>query len=452
MSDRRLDLHLIVPGPAGDTLLVAAGGRLPGRQIVGDEDEAAIVGVTAFLHDAWTFRTPVLETHPRWDDVPDDEPIPVLVTTEPAPADWTPPVGVAFVVIPPDDDGLLDGLPVSIRPRAAEMLGELRTGAEPPALRPRWSRRGWHARASSWMTAAMAAAGRPLVEDPHPFYLRGISALLRGRTATGDVFLKAAFPPFHLEPIVSRLLAERCPTVVPSIVAIEADEGWLIVDDVGAPLISDLSDDRKLTGLAAGARAVVAIQTDLTADVGAFVAAGCPIRPLDELVDAVDAALGPDGIAPVDGSVPVDRRERAVAATREAVRRVAGLGFPTTLVHGDFHPGNAALVDDEAVIIDWSDAAIGNPLVDLATWLSWSRREPEEQRVAIGAWIEAWSATVDADAVRAAVDSILVVGAAYQVVSYDAILRALEPATRYTMIDGARTHLEELEFRSGHRS
>lgn len=443
MSDRRLDLHLILPGPAGNTVLATADGRLPAHGIVGDEDEAAIVGVSAFLRDTWSFRTPVLETHPRWDGVADGDPIPVLAMTEPADSAWAPPAGLAFGPIP----AALEGLPSALTSRATELLDELRSGAEPPALRPRWARRGWHARASSWMVNAMAAAGRPLLGEPRPFYLRGISALLRGRTNDGDVYLKAVFPPFHPEPAVSRLLAERLPAAVPRVVAIEPDEGWLIVDDVAAPWIRSLPTDAKRTGLQVGARALVAIQTALVADLDPFAAAGCPSRPLADLAAALEAVLGPDGVVRDEISVPAERRERAVAATRDAASRVATLGFPTTLIHGDFHPGNAALAEDRAVIIDWSDAAIGNPAVDLSTWLAWSRDDPEEQQIAIHGWIEAWSATgiVAAGALRAATDAILVVGAAYQVVSYDGILRALEPATRYTMAGGATSFLAQLE-------
>jgi hypothetical protein len=97
------------------------------------------------------------------------------------------------------------------------------------------------------------------------------------------------------------------------------------------------------------------------------------------------------------------------------------------------------------VIIDWSDAAIGNPLVDLVTWLAWSRGEPEQQRIATDAWIDAWAGPTDPTAVREAIDDILIAGAAYQVISYDGIIRALEPATRYTMAGGATEFLGRLD-------
>ena len=437
----KLDLRLIIPGPATGTILLAEGGVLPSAMIEGDEDEATVVAVTAYLRDVIGLHSPVLETYPRWVDVDKGGPIPTLVTTERAPTGWAPPPGYAFGPMPE----VLDGVPVTIVPRAEELLAELRMGAQPPALRPRWSRAGWQARASGWMVAAAAGAGRPLVSEPTPFYLRGISALLRAETASGGAFLKAVFPPFHAEPVVTRLLAERVPASMPVVLAIEADEGWLLLEDVAAPLVGEMPAARRVVGLVAGAHALVELQRTVAGDLDAFALAGCPLRPLRDVTALLEAAIGPDGIAISGGTVSPHRRDRAVAATRAAVERVIDLGFPTTVVHGDFHAGNVMLVGDRVVIIDWSDAAIGNPAIDLVTWLLWSKDEPEQRRIATDAWIDAWAEVTNPAAVRAALDDILLVGAAYQVISYDGIIAALEPATRYTLADGAIDFLEQLE-------
>jgi hypothetical protein len=441
----KLDLRFIVPGPIGRTVLIDADGHLPATTIERDDNEATIVGVDAVLRDRWAFRSPVLETHPRWADVPDGDPIPTLVTTEQAAADWMPPDGLAFGPIPLAPQAL----PPVLVPRAIEWLVELRTGSAPPTLRSRWARPGWRARASEWMRAALEVAGRPLLDEPRPFYLRGISAFLRGPTAAGDVFLKAVFPPFHPEPVATRLLAERFPGTVPNVIAVDADEGWLLIDDLAAPWVGELPAGERTAGLRAGAQALVDLQRALVDELAPFVAAGCPDRPLVGLADLLDAALGPDGLAVVEGRVSGERRERAVKATRRAIDRVNGLGFPDTLVHGDFHAGNVALKSGRAVIIDWSDAAIANPLIDLVTWLAWSNGEPDQQQAAIDTWIDAWAGPTDPVAVRERLDDILIVGAAYQIVSYDGIVRALEPATRYTMSNGANEYLERLEEQLG---
>jgi aminoglycoside phosphotransferase (APT) family kinase protein len=105
---------------------------------------------------------------------------------------------------------------------------------------------------------------------------------------------------------------------------------------------------------------------------------------------------------------------------------------------------NVALMDDRPVIIDWSDAAIGSPLVDLVTWIAWTEADGEAEAAAEG-WLDAWSGDVDVAALRERLDDVIAAGAAYQVISYDGIGRALEPATRYTMAGGGDNFLNRLE-------
>jgi hypothetical protein len=442
-----LDIRLIVPGPDRGTLLLTDGGELPPFVRAGDVDEASIVAVDRLVHGELSLPCAVLESHPQWAGVPEGASIPTLATTEPAPASWQPPTGLSFRAIP----DVPAGLPASLVPRAREWLEDLRAGSrEPPALRPRWSRPGWRARAAAWMTAAAADAGQPLTGEPQSFYLRGISALLRAPTAGRELFLKAVFPPFHAEPVLTELLAARFPGHLPRVLATEPNEGWLLLEDIEATLIGELPDADRPAALAIGSRAIVEIQTamaDRPDDLAALGRAGAPHRPAAEVPAALDVALGPDGVGFEAAPLGAERRARILDGIAAAVARIETLGVPETIVHGDFHPGNAAIVDGRAVIIDWSDAAIGCPVVDLLTWISWSDEKPAERQGAIDAWLDARSAVVDVDAaaLRDRLEDILALGAAYQVISYDGILKALEPATRYTLIDGSLGFLKSLE-------
>ncbi|MFL5778653.1 MAG: phosphotransferase family protein [Chloroflexota bacterium] len=440
----KLDLWFLVPGPSSGTILLGADGSLPTTQVEGDASEAAVIATAAFLGGSWDLFAPILETHPKWKEVAQGEPVPTLVLTEPAGVDWVPPAGLAFGPIP----ATAPEMAWPIRPRADELLAELRASAPPPALRPRWARQGWFDRAATWMRLAAADSGRPLTTAPGPFFLRGISALLRAQTAGPDLFLKAVFPPFHAEPILTQLLAERYPAGVPTVVAIEPDEGWLIVEDIGSAWVGELPEVDRAAALGRGARALVTIQRAFAGDdaaVRTLREAGAPHRPLSDLVASTTAAIGADGYGVADGGIDVGRAARVLAALAGSVARVEAVGLPESVVHGDFHSGNAALVDDRIVIIDWSDAAIASPAIDLVTWIAWSRDKQDEIDAATDAWIDAWSATVDGAALRGAIDDVLIVGAAYQVVSYDGIRRNLEPATRYTMTGGGDHFLKELE-------
>jgi hypothetical protein len=255
------------------------------------------------------------------------------------------------------------------------------------------------------------------------------------------------FPPFHAEPVLTRLLAERFPAAVPPVLAIEPVEGWLITEDIGSAWVGDVPEPERPAALARGAGALVAIQRAFAADEAArriLLEAGAPHRPLSQLVAQVAAAIGPSGMGVGDPLEP-DRAARVLAAVETAVEAVARVRLPESVVHGDFHSGNAAIVDDRIVIIDWSDAAISNPAVDVITWIGWSGDRQSEIDAAIDGWLDAWSTTVDADALRAVIDDVLIVGAGYQIVSYDGIRRNLEPATQYTMVGGGDHFLKDLE-------
>lgn len=126
----KLDLRFIIPGPTRTSVLLDPDGRLPASSVDGDQDEATVVAATACLRGVFGFTAPILETHPRWEGVPEGDPIPVLVMTEPAAVGWTPPAGLAFGPVPP----MAPDLPDLLSPRAAELLDELRSGAELPAL------------------------------------------------------------------------------------------------------------------------------------------------------------------------------------------------------------------------------------------------------------------------------------------------------------------------------
>src|SRR5262249_47598326 len=158
------------------------------------------------------------------------------------------------------------------------------------------------------------------------FFLRGISALLRAPTETGDLFMKAVFPPFQAEPVITRLLAQLDPASVPRVVDIEADEGWLLVEDLAAPWIGSLPLPERPAAMALGARTLVAIQRDLaprSEDLAALVRAGAPRRPLLAIPAELDRVLAPDGIGVNGEQIAPERRAGLVRGLAAAVDRLA---------------------------------------------------------------------------------------------------------------------------------
>lgn len=170
---------------------------------------------------------------------------------------------------------------------------------------------------------------------------------------SGDVYFKAVFPWFRHEPAITAALG------TPRVLRADRERGWMLMEAVHGEPGGDPH---------ASLRAIAAVHREWASRVEEALALGVP-----------------------------DRRGGASE-------------LPYTLVHGDFHPGNVL----GETIIDWSDAAIANPLHDvnhLAMQVDGALRDeliatyaeawPEQDVVAAAAACEAESYEYIAESYRA---------------------------------------------------
>ena len=132
-----------------------------------------------------------------------------------------PPAGWTWLDL--DAEAILRLEPESARAAVASWARERVDGWSP--LRPAWSRPGWLARASAWMVEQMAANGRPAVGAPRQHQLWNVSVVLRAPAETGDVFFKCSADIFRHEAATTQALAERMPTQVPEVIAVDTCPG-----------------------------------------------------------------------------------------------------------------------------------------------------------------------------------------------------------------------------------
>jgi aminoglycoside phosphotransferase (APT) family kinase protein len=420
-----LPVHLIVPRTADHSVLVNGGGKLPRLDVELAEDDTVVSGLARRLRSAWGVRPVILETHvPPPPDGSEDY---VALAVLEAPKDWSPPLGLEWATPTAT-------LPDRIAPRARTWLDELRFGAAPPELRPRWARPGWDARMTDWVRASLDAAGRPAAAEIEIRRLWGISAMARIPTARGGfAWFKAVFPPFAHEVAVTRYLDQVAPGTVPHVIAADEGEGWLLLDDVGGePLGSNASDD----ALANAIRGLVELQAELAGHERELRALGVPTRPLAVLADDVMDAMR-DAVEIEAPDVTPDRLGAVVGWVREHSAWLASAAMPETLIHGDFHIFNVFDRHGRPVIIDWSDAAVSHPLLEIGPWFG-HRDAPGDPDLAWTAWLDALGSLGAMDELRSERPRIFALAAAYQLVSYAAIVRGLEPANRYQLSDGLR--------------
>ena len=84
----------------------------------------------------------------------------------------------------------------------------------------------------------MAADGRPVVGAPRLHQLWGLSVVLRCSSTDGDAFLKCSADIFRHE-AATQALAEVMPELLPEVIAVDTDWGWLLMRDLGAAGLGD---------------------------------------------------------------------------------------------------------------------------------------------------------------------------------------------------------------------
>ncbi len=429
-----LRTHLVVPRGDGRSVLTVDG-SLPVLDLAIGRDETVVLALRRQLAEEWSLDAVVLETHLRpldasvhaADEPVEDEAYVALGVLDPPAPSWTPPVGARWAPPPATLPDLVGG-------RASTWLAELTGTAEPDPLRPQWSRSGWQQRAEAWIRASLSAIDRPAVGPLEVRRLWGISALERVETAGGGAaWFKAVFVPFRHEVALTRLLASAVPDAVPRVLASDDEAGWLLLDDIpGGPLGWEAAQGTAEAAI----RKLVEVQAAMHGREAEILATGAPHRPLADLADDVGRAMAEP--AEVE-SPPIDRSE--LSTVMEWIGRqaawLAGIGLPETLVHGDFHVWNAFAGDDSPVLIDWSDAAVSHPLLEIGPWFGHPGAPGDADRY-WHAWLDALTSLGPMGAVRDERDTVFGLAAAYQLVSYAGIVRNLEPANRYQLSDGVR--------------
>ncbi|MDH3681538.1 MAG: aminoglycoside phosphotransferase family protein [Acidimicrobiia bacterium] len=165
--------------------------------------------------------------------------------------------------------------------------------------------------------------------------------------------------------------------------------------------------------------ALVDLQLDAMAHVDNLVELGVPdwrVEPFTALASATVEARAAE-LNPTE----LQSLRRLVADIAHRLASAAAAGVPDSIVHGDPHPGNARFADDlrSFTILDWGDATIGCPFLDLSRMASSTR-----------AWLERWSRALPGADVDAAWRVVRPLAALRDAVVYEQFCDNIEPSER----------------------
>lgn len=288
--------------------------------------------------------------------------------------------------------------------------------AEEP-LRLSYAHPGGPADDLRWADAALEERGTPRTGPAEQMRTWNLSSVWRLPVDGSAAWLKVV-PPFFAHE--SRMLDVLDSDHVPRLLA--GDGPRALLEEIPGPDRYDAAGAPLLTMV----RMLVALQAAWTGRVDELLALGLPdwrAEPLTALIADVVARTAPE----LDPHI-VHTLDRLVEELPGIWEEVASCGVPSTLVHGDFHPGNVRGPEDRLVLLDWGDCGVGHPLFDRAAFFE--RLSGDERAAVAQEWSRLWSAAVPGSDPDRAARLLEPVAALRQAVIYRSFLDGIEPAER----------------------
>ena len=244
---------------------------------------------------------------------------------------------------------------------------DLKNSAYTPAP---WADAEWLPQATTWVATEIAGAGLALTDVPEAARISPWSALWRVPSTMGVLWLKACAPAMTHEVAVLTLLGRVRPDVVPPILAVDAENGLILMGDGGELLRPRTRGAREVEHWTRIFPRYAALQQQLVPYSTELLAAGVMDRRLSTLPSLYEALLTDEvslGIGAAHGLAPEEHVRLQALAPVFAARcaQLDALGIPPTIDHSDFHDANILLDGGVYRFIDWGDACVAHPFLTL---------------------------------------------------------------------------------------
>ena len=319
-----------------------------------------------------------------------------------------------------------------------EYLIELETG-NIPKLRPPWAQSSWFSEASTWIEEQLEKLEYKQIAPVECVKSWSISCVLKVNTTVGTIYFKEAstLPLFCDEPTVTAELANLFPQHIPTVTSIDRQRNWMLLEDFGKPIGSNISLKAKQDIY----RLFAQIQIQSVQQCDRLLAVGCLDRRLNILQSQIDPLINDENALSELSTAEIDRLHILAPKLKNLCSQLASYKIPETLVHGDLHLHNVALHQDNYIFFDWTDSCIAHPFFDLfelffegdrksflghltGLWKQKSIKSLRDQ------YLSQWTQYEPPERLLDAWNIVKPLCALHHAISYQYILHSLEPRTK----------------------
>jgi hypothetical protein len=277
-----------------------------------------------------------------------------------------------------------------------EWFQEQDQGYFPPDGRE-WTLPQWWDRATAWIAQRLQQQGWGPPRVIEQVKAWEFSCVLYVRTDAGEFYFKAVPCSLARELQVTQRLAQLQPRWVAPIVAVEAQQRWLLMQAVGGPKLLEVAD---LSRWERAVETYACLQTQWVARPGELLALGCRDRRLETLAQDLGPLLA-DTAALLPGQpaglslAEIGQLRARVPQFRAMCHELAQYDIPPSLEHGDLWSLNIITAEDGVAFLDWDEACLAHPFFSLLELLlslpDALAQAPEAQARIRAAYLRPWT-------------------------------------------------------------
>lgn len=236
-----------------------------------------------------------------------------------------------------------------------DVLEVLRVGSPMNPQIP-WEQVGWFKDASEWIGEVVQTLGRHQTGPIEQYKAAwGWSTILRVPTSESLMYFKAGYSTPPSEGDVIELLAHKFPNRVPQVLAYERSQNWILTDDFGEVLSSQLH----LEHLTNAVQIHAEIQISESSDLSTWQQIGTPFINTETLrTHAATLLVEAESLS----QYCLNELSRCSDILDQAFDSMDQSTIPNSIVNQDFRPGNVALTpSSELVFFDWGNVVVAHP-------------------------------------------------------------------------------------------